>query len=423
MKKRSWVLGAAGAVCTAAALGWAFAPRPVSIETATVQRGAFESAVEEDAKTRVRDRYLVAAPLSGRLVRIALREGDVVEEGAVVATLTPAIPPLLDNRARREHELRVAIARANVDRVQARILRARVAVDQAEHETLRTEQLARQGFVSPSRLDTDRLALLASQREFQAAQEERHVAEREVAQARVALEATRRPAEDGLFHVRAPVAGRVLHVLQSSETTVPLGAPLIELGDTTRLEVVAELLTTDALQVQPGMPVSVERWGGDRPLAGRVRAVEPGAFTKVSALGVEEQRVRVLIDLAGPPTDWQRLGDGYRVTVRIITRSVDAALRVPVSAVFPQAGAAGGFAVFLVRDGRAVLTPVTVAARNASEAWIGDGLAPGTLVVVYPPPAVIDGRRVSPRGRARRRPSGRRARSLGLGVLSGVDRG
>jgi len=216
-----------------------------------------------------------------------------------------------------------------------------------------------------------------------------------VEQARVALETMARPGMAGMFQVRAPVAGRVLHVLQPSETMVALGSPLIELGDTARLEVVAELLTTDALLVRPGMPVAIDRRGGDRPLAGRVRSVEPGAFTKVSALGVEEQRVRVIIDLASPTADWERLGDGYRVTVRIVTLASDQVLRVPLSAVFPTAG--GGFAVFLVAGGSARLTSVTVVARNASDAWIREGPAEGSEVVVYPPPAVADGQRVRAR--------------------------
>ncbi len=207
--------------------------------------------------------------------------------------------------------------------------------------------------------------------------------------------------------MRAPAAGRVLRVLQASETVVALGTPLLELGDVSRLEIVAELLTTDALAAKPGSRVVIERWGGPATLEGRVRSVEPGAFTKVSALGVEEQRVRVLIDITSPRDAWQALGDGYRVSVRIVTLAEDKAVQVPVSAVFPlPAGSAGAgtdaesapsFAVFLSDGGRARLVPVVLAARNGSAAWIRSGLATGQQVIVYPPAAVRDGVRIAAR--------------------------
>ena len=392
MKKTTWILAAAGVAAGVAALAWAFAPRPVEVEAAAVSRGHFESSVEEDGKTRLRDRYLVSAPLAGLLDRIALREGDAVQADAVVATLTPVLSPLLDERSLREQQLRVEIADANVMRVDARIERARVALQQAQHELGRSEQLAQQGFVAPTKLDTDRLAVLAATKELEAARQERHVAGHEVEQARAALMAVRRAAPARGFEVRAPVAGRVLRVLQPSEGTVALGTPLLELGDTARMEVVAELLTTDALQARPGSRVVIERWGGPGTLEGRVRLVEPSAFTKISALGVEEQRVKVLVDITSPPERWRDLGDGFRVGVRIVTRAAEQVLKVPVSAVFPARE--GGMAVFAIDGGRARLRPVEVAARNGSEAWVLRGVDAGTRVVVYPPPAVRDGVRV-----------------------------
>ncbi|MCW5632858.1 MAG: HlyD family efflux transporter periplasmic adaptor subunit [Rubrivivax sp.] len=212
------------------------------------------------------------------------------------------------------------------------------------------------------------------------------------------------------FAVRAPVAGRVLRVLQPSETTVALGTPLIELGDTAHLEIVAELLTPDALAARPGSRVHVERWGGPTTLEGIVRTVEPAAFTKVSALGVEEQRVRVLIDLTSPRAQWSSLGDAYRVGVRIVTLAQDRAVQVPASAVFPMPadeaaaaadrpadGAAAAHAVFVVEDGRARLRPVELGARNGGAAWVRQGLTPGQQVIVYPGAAVHDGVRVSAR--------------------------
>lgn len=399
MKKSTWIVGGTATLAIAALLGWAFTPRPLEVEVASVTEGPFETSIEEDGKTRLRDRYLVSAPLAALLPRITLREGDAVEAGALLATLTPVLPALLDERTRREQQLRVEIAQAQTQRVAARIEVAKVALAQARNEQQRSEQLAKQGFVAPTKLETDRLSVLAAQKDLDAAVEEGHVAAHEVEQARAALLALTQPGGGRGFALRAPVAGRVLKVVQPSEGVVALGAPILELGDTARLEVVAELLTADALRAQPGSPVHIERWGGDGVLQGRVRIVEPGGFTKVSALGVEEQRVRVLIDLTSPREQWRALGDGFRVSVRIVTRALDKVVKVPVSAVFPvpEGEGAGGMAVFVLDGGRAKRVAVKLGARNGSEAWIEAGVAPGTQVIVYPPAATRDGLRVKPR--------------------------
>jgi len=402
MRKRTWSYAAVGAIAALSLVAWAFAPRPVEVEVAAATSGPFETTIDEDAKTRLRDRYVVSAPLAGLLSRVDLREGDRVEVDAVVATLTPVLSPMLDERTRREQQLRVEIAEAQVERVNARIERAKVAVLQATNEVGRSEQLATQGFVSSTKLETDRLNALAAQKELEAARQEAHVAGHEVEQARAALTAVQKPDRLGprAFVVRAPVAGSVLRVLQSSETALAIGTPIVELGDVAALEIVAELLTTDALQAKPGSAVRIERWGGAGTLEGRVRRIEPAAFTKISALGVEEQRVRVLIDIASPPEQWRALGDGFRVSVGIVTLALDKAVKVPVSAVFPtphrdDSGAgADGMAVFVVEGGRARLVPVSVGARNGSEAWVQRGLATGTTVIVYPPATVREGSRV-----------------------------
>jgi HlyD family secretion protein len=414
LKRKTAFTITAVVVALVLALAWAFAPRPVEVELAAVTQGRFETTIDEDGKTRLADRYVVSAPLAGRLARITLREGDTVAAEAVLATLTPVLPALLDERTRRELVARVESAQDNVQRAVTRVARAQVSLEQANNEVRRSEQLALQGFVAPTKLDTDRLAALAAHREVESAAAEQRIAAHDLEQARAALGALRQPvgaAGQRSFAVRAPAAGRVLRVLQASEAVVPLGTPLLELGDTSRLEIVAELLTTDALAAKPGSRVVIERWGGPTTLEGRVRSVEPGAFTKVSALGVEEQRVRVLIDITSPQAEWQALGDGYRVSVRIVTLAEDRAVQVPVSAVFPlpadrsvadaDADAAGGtaprFAVFVVDGGRARQVPVALGARNGSAAWIRSGLATGQQVIVYPPAAVRDGVRVAAR--------------------------
>lgn len=400
MKRNTLIMSLAVGVAMAAALVWAFRPRPVEVETASAAVGRFEQTIDEDAKTRVADRYLVSAPLAGRLARLSLREGDAVEAGAVVASLTPVLSPLLDERSVREAAARVEGAQAQLARAGVRIERARVGVEQARIELKRSEQLAKDGFIAPTKLDSDRLALQAASKEQETAVQERHMAEHDLQQARAALSALRQPATSSArgFDVRSPVAGRVLRIVQKSEGTVAMGTPLIEVGNTEQLEIVAELLTSDALRAAPGTPVRIERWGGPGELEGRVRRVEPAAFTKVSALGVEEQRVNVIIDVTSPRAQWQALGDGFRVGVRIVALAADNALQVPASAVFPlPQGDDHQMAVFVIDGGRAKLTPVTLQARNGTAAWIGKGLAAGAKVVIYPPAAVRDGVRLRER--------------------------
>lgn len=405
MKRKTWIQLAIGTAATVALLGWAFAPRPVEVEVAKVLQSHFETTIDEDAKTRLSDRYVVSAPLAGLLSRVTLREGDPVEANAIVATLTPALSPLLDARTLREQQARVEITEAQWQRAGARVERARVTLLQARNELRRSEQLGEDGFISPNKVESDRLAVIAAQRELEAATQESHAATHEVEQARAALTTVQTPRRSGsrAFALRAPTAGRVLRVSQTSETAVMLGAPVLELGDTRRLEVVAELLTADALKAKPGSRVVIERWGGSDPLEGRVRLVEPAAFTKISALGVEEQRVKVLIDIISPYERWRPLGDGFRVSVRIVTMAVDQAVTVPTSAVFPIAsstsdpGGSNQMAVFVVSDERARRVPLEVAARNSSDAWIRRGLQPGQTVIVYPSSAVKDGTRVKVR--------------------------
>jgi HlyD family secretion protein len=398
MKTRTWLTLAASGTALALALAWAFAPRPVEVEVARAEPGPFERTIDEDAKTRVTDRYVVAAPLSGRLARIILRDGDRVEAGMAVARLAPTLAPLVDTRTLAEQRGRVETAQAGVARAAAGAERARVGVEQARAEWKRSEQLSRQGFVSVTKLDTDKLALQAAHKELDAAVQAGRMAQYELQTARAALQAVQQgPARGGDFEVKAPVAGTLLRVLQTSEAPVALGTPLLELGDTTRLEVVAELLTTDALQLAPGTPVHIERWGGPGDLQGRLRMIEPAAVTKVSALGVEEQRVKALIDLTSPPAQWKALGDGYRVTVRVVAESHAKVLRVPVSAVFPRTDGQPGMAVFRVQDGRARLVQVDLGGRNGALAWLRGGLAEGDTVIVYPPSTVTDGVRVKPR--------------------------
>ena len=389
-RKILWWSGGSAAVL--GLLVWAFAPRPLPVDTAGVTTGRFEQSIEEDGQSRLKERYTVSAPVTARLMRIALREGDPVRTGDAVAVLLPVMSALVDERSSREAEARHGAATANVRRATALVERTAVGVEEAWLELQRVEKLAREGFMSVARLDDAQLAHSAARRALDAARAERDAAVQEQAQAAAAL----LPAGGGVkagrpLTIRAPVDGVVLRVAQPSEATLPAGAALLDIGDPARMEVVADLLTTDAVQAQPGRRAVIERWGGP-PVEGRVRRVEPAAFTKVSALGIEEQRVKVLVDFAAVPASWQAMGDGYRVTLRIVTQEQDDAVLVPVGAIFPFAD--GGTAVYRMDGRRARLQPVEVGGRNGSEAWIRSGLKPGQSVIVYPPQAIAEGGRV-----------------------------
>lgn len=380
-------------------LVWVFSPEAIEVETAIAVKGRFQRTIDEDGRTRLLDRYVVVAPMAGGVERSRLKEGDVVEAGETVAVILPAAPAMLDARTEQQQKARVATAEAAVERAQARIERSKVAIDQAKGDLLRSEQLAKQGFVSATKLEADRLTLKAAEKDGDTAKQDLHVATHDLDETRAALKQYQSPSvatRSKSWSVKAPIRGRVLRVAQSSEGVVNVGAVLLEIGDLSRIEVVAEMLTADALQLSAGTPVLMERWGGPGMLEGRVRVVDPAAFTKVSALGVEEQRVIVHVDITTPHEKWRSLGDGFRLSVRAVVEDVSDVVKIPVSAVFPVAGKMAAF----VTDGdRARQTSVEVGSRNGVEAWIKTGLKEGTGVVVYPPTRLSDGARIRDRAR------------------------
>ena len=392
MSKKIWT-GIAG-VLVLALLAWVFMPAAVEVELGAITEGRFERAVREDGKTRLRERYVVSTPLTGRVARIELRQGDSVAADQVLATLWPVAPGLLDARARQEQGERVGAMEAGVLRASANVERAKAALEQAVADLKRSETLAQQGFVSPTQNETGRLTVRLRERELESARQEEHAARHQLDQARIAMRQFAQGGEGAQqkpWAIRAPVAGKVLKLAQQSEGVVQAGTPLIELGDPGRLEVAVDVLTEDAAQIQPGALAALSNWGGPDTLQARVRLVEPAAFTKVSALGVEEQRVSVILDIISPPETWRALGDGFKVDVRIGIQAVDKALKAPVSALFPVGTQA---ALFTVEGGRARQHPVEVLARNGREAWIKTGLPPGTPVILYPPHTLQEGDRI-----------------------------
>jgi HlyD family secretion protein len=371
----------------------AFRPRPILVETGLVIQGRFEVVVEEDGRTRVRDRYLVSAPVTGRVLRIRVRAGDTVAHDEVVGVILAAPSALLSPRARREAEERVGAAEAMLDQADVLVERAAAQQAQAEADAARARALHARGAAPLQQLERADLAERTATRDMLAAERRRHAAEHELEQARAVLAAAEAPENGPERHeVRSPVAARVLRVLQESEAVVASGAPLLELGDPADLEVVVDVLTTEAVGIQAGAAVTIERWGGPAPLEGRVRRIEPGAFTRVSALGVEEQRVWVVIDLISPRETWAALGDGYRVDARITVEAIEDAVVVPVSALFRRGM---GWATFVVQDGVARERQVEVGRRAARSALTSGGVAPGETLVLFPPSSLRHGQRVS----------------------------
>lgn len=381
--KRNLILGGVG-LLVLALLVWAFYPKALTIEVAPVTEGRFERAVQEYGKTRVRDRYTVSAPLAGRVGRVLLSQGDTVTQGDTVALLWPMEPALLDERALAEQSARIGAAGAAFASAQAHVGSAKAAMEQAQADLGRSEALARQGFISPNQNETGRLNVRLRLTELESARQTESAARYDLEQTRAARQqfgpAPPGGAQPG-FAVKAPVSGKVLKVLQQSEASVLPGAGLVELGDPSRLEVVVDILTEDATEVVPGAAVELLNWGGAHALAGKVRWVEPAAFTKASALGVEEQRVNVVIDITAPAEQWKALGDGFKVDVRVLVQVVEGAIMVPVSALFPIGSRSG---IFVVEKEHATLKEVSVQARNGVSAWVKEGLEVGTQVIVYP---------------------------------------
>ncbi len=378
-------------VVVAGLLAVALWPVTVPVDVATVGRGPLMVTVDEEGETRVRDRFVVSAPVTGRVQRIELEPGDAVEVGDVVTSVRPESPPLLDARTRGEAAAAVDSARAAVGRTRSEEQRAKNALAQAQREQQRTRELSQSGLATGQGLDARDAEVQAAQDALQTATFAVQVAQSELRRAEARLAPSGAVAGGHPVAVTAPVAGVVLKRLRESESLVPAGEPLVELGDPARLEIVSDLLSTDAVRVARGARVIVDEWGGSRVLEGRVRRVEPSGFTKVSALGVEEQRVNVLIDFVDPAQAWAALGDAYRVEVRIVLWESESVLTVPTSALFREGT---DWAVYVVRDGRARRALVQLGHRTGQAAEVIGGLDEGAVVVLFPGDALADDTRV-----------------------------
>jgi HlyD family secretion protein len=372
----------------------ALRPSPHEVDLAPVEHGPLQVAVEDEGETRVRDRFVISAPVAGRLLRIELEPGDAVHRGDVVAALSPAPPGLLDARSRAEASAAVDSAQAVVGRVRAERDRALAARDRSRSDLQRHRELARTGIVSAEVLEIRETEARAAEEALRAAVFAAATAEGDLERTRAVLVQTSSGGPGRAIELHSPVNGVVLKRLRESEAVVPPGEPLLELGDPAALEIVSDLLSVDAVKVRPGQTVLIEQWGGEGVLRGRVRRVEPAGFLKISALGVEEQRVNVVIDFEDPAAA-RALGDGYRVEVRVVIWEIPEAVKAPTSSLFRQGEK---WAVFAAEGGRARLRLVEVGRRNGLHAQILSGLKAGEQVVIHPSDSLRDGTRIRPRG-------------------------
>jgi HlyD family secretion protein len=363
-------------------------PRPIAVETAAVHRGPLVVSVFEEGKTRIRHRYIISPPVAGFLNRVELRAGAPIKAGeTVLATIKAESSGFLDPRAQAQAEARVKAAETTRMQRQAELDRANAALDLARKELVRADALRKTGAISTQQWDSAENRLQVLTRELHAAEFALRVADFEVAQARAALLQAREPTAEQAepLKISAPVDGYVLNVYEESARVVTPATPIMEVGDPRDLEAEIELLSSDAVKVASGAEVSIEHWGGETPLRGRVSVVEPGAFTKISALGVEEQRVKVRVDFLDPIPPGQDLGDRYRVEARIVTWRGDGVLQVPSGALFRRGN---DWMVFVVENGRAALRKVEIAHNSGIAAEVRSGLSQGDTVIIYPPDAV-----------------------------------
>ncbi len=374
-----------------AAVYFSFAPRPILVETIEVSRGPLQVTIVEEGKTRVADRYVVSAPVAGTLSRMNFDVGDEVRAGAALSRLLPLRSATLDGRSRAQAGADLAVAEAALEKVGEDVESARSDVRYWEVELPRIRQGVESGVIAAKRLDRALAEERKAKAVLSAAEQQIEVAKSEVEAARVALQYSESRASSGsaeIVTVRSPVSGRILKIYQENEAVVQASQALLEIADPGGLEVEVEALSSDAVRIEAGMRVLLERWGGPQPLEAVVRLVEPVAFTKISALGVEEQRALVIVDITSPKEEWKNLGDRYRVEARFVIREGRNVLQVPSSTLFRSQQ---GWAVFLVDGPTAKLRPVTVGMRGGFADEIVSGVREGEIVINHPSDAVTDG--------------------------------
>ena len=380
----------------AAALAYGFRPQPRLVDVAQAKRAPMQVSIQEEGRSRVVDRYIITAPVAGTTCRVDLEVGDAVAKNEPLLNISPLQSQPLDPRSQAEARARVAAAEASLRAAEENVDVARAEAELAGKELVRLEPLVAEGHISEERLDQARAVKRGSEAALRSAEFAVAVANHELEAARTALQYTGDQSSNpqDVVQVLAPVTGRILKIHQECEGVVSRGQALLEIGDTRTLEIETDVLSEDAVKIRPGMPVLYERWGGEDPLAGQVRRVEPVGFTKVSALGVEEQRVLIISDIASDPEHWQSLGDGYRVESRFILWESEDVLQIPASALFRIDDQ---WALFVFDDDRAERRRIRVGQRNGLSAQVLEGLAEGEAVITHPDKTLEDGMSVKRR--------------------------
>jgi HlyD family secretion protein len=385
------------AILIPALLVWGFWPQPVLVEPVAVIEAPLTVTIEEEGRTLVRDRYVISAPVDGVACRIRMHVGDPVEQGQVLLTISPLESSVLDPRSRAEAQARAAAARSALESARDEAESVKAASDFYSSEVRRLKPLLDRGVIAKGAYDKAQMDVLSAAAKLRSAGHAVEVALYELQAAETVLNYTAGSAPGdaaGKVPVVSPINGQILKVHRKCEGPLRTGEALLEVGDTSMLEVQVDVLSPDAVRIGAGMQVLFERWGGAQDLQGLVRLVEPVGFTKISALGVEEQRVLVIVDFTSPPELWRRLGDGYRVVARFVLWHRDKVLQVPASSLFRYRG---GYALFVIENGRAVRRVVSVGERNGLAAQVLDGVKPGEFVVNHPSEQVEDGSRVMQR--------------------------
>jgi HlyD family secretion protein len=407
MKKRRHLkrwLWSIPAFAVVAGIVWALWPKPIEVETIRAERGPLAASVSGEGRTRVKQLYVVASPVDGELERISLQPGDPVDPATPLARIWPVASRPLDPRSRADALAAAEIARAAVTRAEATEKEAAVALEHAESERVRDEKLVEKGAIAAAEFEHQGHETQIRQRALEAARAATREARASLARATAVLAADKPRGPAPAAVVNPPVSGRILRVLRESAGPVAAGTPLVEIGDVAQLEVRADLLSSDAAQVRVGATARITGWGG-KPIAARVRKIEPAAFTKVSALGLEEQRVHVMLDLTEPPP--RELGHDFRVDAAIVVWESNDVVRIPSTALFRDSDR---WSVFVVKDGRARSVPVEIGASDGTWTAILNGLQESATVIAQPSDTIRDGTRVAPRARAEQRPTATAAR-------------
>jgi HlyD family secretion protein len=396
MKLRRWIVIVIITAGVILAIVYGFMPKPVPVDLVKVSRGPLKVTVEEEGKTRVKDRFVLSAPVAGFMRRIKLDVGDPVQKGETIVELEPLKSNLLDPRSRATAEAAVSSAEAALKVEEERVRAAEADADYARKNLERIKKLFEGGYVAKDALEQAETGAKRAEANLLSAQAAVKVARSELDRARTVLrhsaaEETR--IQGKIVTIQAPVSGSVLKIYRESEGVVQSGEPLIDIGDPKDLEVKVEVLSADAVRIKPGTPVLFERWGGNSTLSGKVRVVEPAGFTKISSLGVEEQRVLVIVDLTSPDQNEQSLGDGYRLEASFIIWEGKDVLQVPASALFRKQE---GWAVFVVKNNKAILREVKVGHRTGLAAEILSGLREGEEVISHPDNSIEEATRIRP---------------------------